>query len=191
MTLKSILPRPWLTLLFVALILITRTNSSSTILDTPDATLGVFFLAGLWAPAALTFGLMFGACMAADLLSFQLGVSDWCFTPAYVFLVPTYASLWYAGFLCRKLDITRFVDLAKIAVSLTIACAVAYFISSESFLLFGGRYPATLTSIEYWTKILPHFPHYSEWAFGYTAMGLIVAAAAKRIGYDVHSSTAG
>jgi hypothetical protein len=189
MTLKSLLPRPWLTLIFVALILVTRTNSNSAIINPPDATLGVFFLAGLWASAPLTFALLFGACMAADFASFALGVSDWCFTQAYVFLVPTYACLWCAGYLCRKLDMLRVVDLVKMAGALVVACAGAYFISSYSFFLLSGRYPETMTSIEYWTKILPHFHIYSEWAFGYTALGLAVAAAAKKFGHDIQPST--
>jgi hypothetical protein len=188
MTLKSLLPRPWLTLIFVALILVTRTNSNSAIIDPPDATLGVFFLAGLWACGSLSFGLLFGACVAADFISFALGVSDWCFTPAYVFLVPTYACLWYTGHFSRKLEISKVSGLAKLAAWLMVGCIGAYFISSQSFLMFSGRYPATLSTVEYWSKIFPHFPRYIEWAYAYTAIGLGIAFAAKKFGRDIQTS---
>ncbi len=189
MPLKSLLPRPWLTLIFVALILVTRTNSNNFLLNPPDATLGVFFLAGLWGCAPLTFGLLFGAGVLADLFSFALGVSDWCFTSAYVFLVPTYACLWYAGNACRSLNVLRVVDLVKIAAWLMVGCIGAYFLSSHSFFLFSGRYPATMTSMEYWSRILPHFPRYIEWAYIYAATGVAIAATAKKFGHDIHAAS--
>lgn len=189
MTLKSLLVRPWLTVTLIGLILITRTNSSNLVLDPPDITLAAFFIAGLFAPSALVFGLLFAAGVAADLLSFSLGVSDWCFTPAYPFLVPTYACLWYAGYVCRTTDYLKVSGAAKLIGCFVLACAGAYFISSHSFFLFSGRYDGTKTAMEYWNSILRWFPSYIAWASIYSALALAVAAVARTMSTNASSDS--
>jgi hypothetical protein len=66
-------------------------------IDLPDASWAVFFIAGVvglrwWAPAAL----MLNAGVI-DYLALLAGVSDYCVTPAYPFLIPTYLTLWASG----------------------------------------------------------------------------------------------
>lgn len=177
----SLLVRPWLTLLLVALVLVTRTNYSSAIIDTPDISLAAFFIAGLWIPSALVFGLLFIAAALADQLSFMAGVSDWCFTPAYVFLVPTYACLWYAGYLCRNADFFKVAGAAKLTVYFVLAVVAAYLISSYSFYFFSGRLTPT-TALQY-TQGLTHYfwsPYFS-WAAAYTALALGIAGVARLV----------
>jgi len=179
MNLKSLLVRPWLTLTLVILILVTRTNYSSATIETPDVTLAAFFVAGLWIPSALAFGLLFGAAALADQLSFAAGVSDWCFTPAYVFLVPTYACLWYAGYLCRKTDYFRVVGAAKVAACFVVAVVAAYLISSYSFYFFSGR--LTTTSAQKYQEGLTRFffQTYFNWAAAYAVLALGIAAVVR------------
>ena len=181
MTLKSLLARPWLTLGLIALILITRTNSASAMIFTPDVTLAAFFIAGLWIPSALVFALLFGAAALADQISFMLGMIDWCFTPAYVFLVPTYAALWFAGYFCRTTKLFSWRGGAKVAVSLTLACIVAYAISTYSFYLFSGRLVDERAIQAYKDGILHYFPNYIGWAAAYTAIALTIAFIAQAL----------
>lgn len=121
MNLKSLLVRWWLTITLVALILITRTGYANEIIYTPDVTLAAFFIAGLWIPSGLVFALLFAAAAVADQLAFASGIVKWCFTPAYVFLIPTYACLWYAGYVCRKTDLLRIAGAAKLCVYFVVA----------------------------------------------------------------------
>ena len=182
MMLKSMgarLVRPWLALALIALILVTRTNSSSLVLHPPDATLAVFFLAGLWVPSALVFALLFAAAALADQLSFMLGVVDWCFTPAYVFLVPTYACLWFAGYFCRGTDLLRVVGAARAAVSFLAATTVAYLVSTYSFLYFSGRVTTPRSIAAYHAGIAHYFPYYLGWAVFYAALALAIAYAVR------------
>ena len=185
MSLKSQLVRPWLALTLVALILITRTHSSSLNVNLPDVTLAAFFVAGLWAPSLLVFALLFAAGVAADLASFAMGVSDWCFTPAYPFLVPTYACLWYAGYVCRNTDYLKVGGAAKVVACFLLACAGAYFISSHSFYVLSGHESVSAKSaMEYWSGILKWFPSYIGWASIYSVLALAVAAVARTMSTD-------
>jgi hypothetical protein len=184
----SLLVRPWLTLLLVVLILVTRTNYSSAVIDTPDITLAAFFIAGLWIPSAFAFGLLFGAAALADQLSFMAGVSDWCFTPAYVFLVPTYASLWYAGYLCRKTDFLQVAGAVKIAVYFALAVVLAYLISSYSFYFFSGQL-SQATASQYTQSLTRYFWHpYFSWAAAYTVLAFGIAGAARVVSARTLSS---
>jgi hypothetical protein len=185
--LSSLRERPWLTVLLVALVLVTRTNYSSAVIDTPDISLAAFFIAGLWIPSLLAFVLLFGAAALADQLSFMAGVSDWCFTPAYVFLVPTYFSLWYAGYLCRKADFFQVAGAVKIAVYFVLAVVVAYLISSYSFYFFSGRLTPT-TAMQYTQGLAKYFWHpYFSWAAAYTVLALGIAAAARLVSTSAHA----
>jgi hypothetical protein len=173
--------RAWLSVLLVVLILVTRTNYSTAVIDAPDVSLAAFFLAGLWIPSRWVFALLFAVAALADQLSFMAGVSDWCFTPAYVFLVPTYASLWYAGYLCRNADLFRVAGAIKIAVYFVLAVVVAYVISSYSFYFFSGRLTPTNT-MKYTEGLLKWFWHpYFSYAAAYTALALGIAAVVRLV----------
>jgi hypothetical protein len=181
---SPVLARRWLTVALVALILVTRTNYSTAIIDTPDITLAAFFIAGLFilgprSQSLLIFGILFGACVIADLLSFAAGVSDWCFTPAYVFLVPTYASLWYAGSLCRGVNFLKVGGAVKVVACFVVAVFVAYIISSYSFYYFSGRLSPS-SALKYTQGLAHYFWHpYFSWAAAYTALAVGIAAVVR------------
>lgn len=175
MSLQSLLVRPGVVVTLFVLILFTRTNGSSLMVNPPDATLGAFFLAGLFAPSVLVFALLFGAGALADWFSFQLGVTDWCFTPAYWFLIPTYGCLWFAGYHCRKINLLSIVGAWQATGLLAVATTAAYLISTYSFFWFSGRIVNQRQIEAYEAGILQYFPTYIGWAFFYAALGLAVA----------------
>jgi hypothetical protein len=178
---SQVLVNRGLSIALVALILITRTNYSSAIIDTPDITLAAFFIAGMFIlgsrlQSTLVFGILFGACVIADLLSFAA-----CFTPAYVFLVPTYASLWFAGYLCREVDLVTVRGAVKVAAYFVIAVVVAYLISSYSFYYFSGRLSPS-SALKYTQGLAHYFWHpYFSWAAAYTVLAVGIAAVARLV----------
>lgn len=88
----------WLSIGLLAVIMLTRTQHFGSAVLLPDATLAVLFLGGLliartgWLGMAML--VAFG--MDAYALSWQ-GVSDYCMSPGYWGLIPTYALVWGAG----------------------------------------------------------------------------------------------
>jgi hypothetical protein len=161
-------------LLLMLLILVTRSQHFGTPYMPPDATWGAFFLAGLFAPAWLFAALLVVAALA-DQIAFASGVSDWCVTAAYAFLIPTYGAMWMAGYLCRG---TRFLDAVgagKLVGLLALGGAVAFAISNASFFLLSG-YFTDMSAVEYTSRVLRYAPQYLVWAGVYALGGILVAA---------------
>src|SRR3970040_1549850 len=76
----------------------TRFHHFGSAISLPDASLAIFFLAGFYLRSPLVFaGFLAEAALIDYVAITHGGVSDWCVSPAYVFLAPTYASLWFAG----------------------------------------------------------------------------------------------
>jgi hypothetical protein len=76
--------------MLIALIVFTRVPWAGAWL--PDASVAAFFLGGLYLHHHRSFALLLVAALSADLIAFRLGLApSACVTPAYFFLVPTYA----------------------------------------------------------------------------------------------------
>ena len=77
---------------FVALMIATRFHHFGTALHLPDASMALFFLGGLWPRRHLAFAAFMALAVLLDWVSVSYaGVSDFCVTPAYSFLLPAYA----------------------------------------------------------------------------------------------------
>jgi hypothetical protein len=96
---KILTQRPLLIALgLAALMAATRSHHFGSALHLPDASLAVFLLAGFLIASPVLFGVLLVEAGLIDYLAItQFGVSDYCVTQAYWFLIPTYAVLWYAG----------------------------------------------------------------------------------------------
>jgi hypothetical protein len=87
-----------ITSVLATLMLATRYHNFGSALHLPDASLAMFFLAGFYLRPAWLFPFyLLEAGLIYYLVIMLGGVSDWCVTPAYGFLIPTYACLWYGG----------------------------------------------------------------------------------------------
>ena len=101
------------------------------------------------------------------------GVSDWCVSPAYWFLIPTYACLWYGGrwyAAHRRLSLR---SLGLLCVTLFVTTSLAFLISNGSFYLFSERY-ATLDWAQYGARIAAYYPPYLLSAFAYVACAVVL-----------------
>lgn len=88
----------WLAVGLLAVIVLTRTQHFGSAVYLPDATLAVLFLGGLLIARSgwLALALVFAFAMDAYALGWK-GVSDYCMSPGYWGLIPTYALVWGAG----------------------------------------------------------------------------------------------
>lgn len=126
---------------FAALMVATRFHHFGTALHLPDASMALFFLGGLYLRRHGPFVALLALAVAIDWVAVEhSGVSDFCVTPAYAFLLPAYAVLWYGGRLCSdRLRVGWGPMLGAAAAGL--ACATLSFaISNGAFYWLGGRY---------------------------------------------------
>lgn len=142
---------------FAALMIATRFHHFGDVLHLPDASMALFFLGGLYLRRHWQFAVFIALAVAIDWIAIEhAGVSDFCVTPAYSFLLPAYAVLWYgARWYGGRLG-DGWKSLAGAAL-VAFACAwLSFAISNGAFYWLGGRYDD------------PHFAEYvaRAWQWG-------------------------
>lgn len=163
----------------MALMAATRFHHFGTPFALPDATLAIFFLAGLWLGGRYLFALLLVEAGLIDYLAIsKLGVSDFCVSQAYVFLIPTYAAMWLGGKYCRRFTTLSPLALATRFAILVVAASLAFLISNGSFFLLSGRYPAGNWA-QYLEGFTMYYPAYMISTLGYAA-GIFAAANAVK-----------
>jgi hypothetical protein len=163
-------------LILGAVMAATRFNHFGSPLNLPDASLAIFFLAGLYLARSIWFPIFIVEAGLMDWASIAGGVSDWCVTAAYGFLIPTYAALWFAGRWYRRHARMEWRTLMPLFGALGLGLVTAFTISNGSFYLFSG-YFTELAWSDYVRGVVRYFPAYAGYAFLYTTMALCVHAA--------------
>jgi len=163
-------------LLLALLMVATRFHHFGSATDLPDASLAVFFLGGFYLRRPALFGCYLAEAALIDYLAIALGgVSDWCVTPAYAFLIPTYASLWFGGVWYASRHRMEWRTLGPFFGAVLLGVSAAFLISNASFYLLSGYFPA-MSWTEYAARVAKYFPPYASAAVAY-----IVFAAALHV----------
>jgi hypothetical protein len=169
-------PEPAIAFALAALMAATRFHHFGSALHLPDASLAVFFLGGLYLRRPLAFGAYAALAALLDYLAIaQAGVSDWCVTPAYAFLLPAYACLWWAGVRCPGHERHGWRRYPRLAGALLVATALAFLISNASFYGLSG-YFGELSLAEYAARVARYFPPYLVSAMAYVAAAIALEA---------------
>ena len=147
-----------LTLLIIA----TRGHHFASINVLPSASLAVFFLAGLYLRPMWVLAGLLALCAGLDYSAITVGgVSSFCVTPAYGFLLPAYSVMWFAGRWFAKHYSFSSKALLPLLGSVTTAAIVSELFSSGGFYFFGGRY-AEPTFAVFGERLVKYFPHQIE-----------------------------
>lgn len=168
--------------IFVILALLmagTRYNHFGSSVALPDASLAVFLLAGFYLarlrlPALLAFVFLLLEAAAIDYYAIAVQeVSDWCVSPAYVFLIPAYAVMMLSGrwFAARRQK--SWGSLAVFAGVSFIASSSAFLISNAGFYLFSGRFQ-DMGAGEYAARVAQYYPPYVSSTLLYLAIAALV-----------------
>ncbi|PPD29851.1 MAG: hypothetical protein CTY19_16765 [Methylomonas sp.] len=161
----------------MALMAATRFHHFGTSFALPDASLAIFFLAGLYLGGGYLFAVLLLEAGLIDYLAItKLGVSDFCVSNAYGFLIPTYAAMWLGGTWCRQFENLKLSTLAKRFAALVVATSSAFLMSNGSFYWLSGRYPDPN-----WTQYLERFANYYPAYMGNTLLYVVVIFAAVNI----------
>lgn len=182
MKIKQWLPAQYLTIPLFTLMALTRFHHFGDSFSLPDASLAVFFLAGLgFARRWWLFGTLLLEAAIIDYVAItHFNVSAFCVSPAYLFLIPTYAVMWFAGSYCVRYKNLTASDIAlSISVS-ALATTTAFLISNGSFYLLSDRYP-DLSLVQYIDRIMQYYPLYAGAALCYALLGLIVIKLIKSL----------
>lgn len=128
--------------ILTAVMIATRYHHFGTALNLPDASMAVFFLGGLGLRRHAAYAWFMLLAVVLDGISVGLaGVSDYCVTPAYAFLLLAYAVLWYAGRAYARHLRPSFASMAGALGAALVAASLSFVVSNGSFYWLGGRYP--------------------------------------------------
>ena len=170
-------------LLLIALMAFTRGHHFSTINHLPSASWAVFFLAGFYVSSKALFPLLL---LEAGLLDYAGitygGVSSACISPAYIMLLPAYASLWFAGKWYKNRYQFNWPNLLPLTASVVVASAVSTVLSGGGFYFLSGRYPEP-TLVEYGARFINYFPSSLSNIVFYIALAMafhVLAVSANR-----------
>ncbi|SJM95218.1 hypothetical protein [Crenothrix polyspora] len=188
MNINRYLKSDYLPIPLIAAMVLTRFHHFGDALHLPDASLAVFFFAGFFRKKML---LAFLLALAAliDYVAIANGTSAWCVTPAYAFLIPTYAVMWYAGRYCSTMATMKGTEVTLSVGAmglLALATSLAFVISNGSFYVFSDRY-TEMSWLQYLDRVAHYYPLYMSSTLiygivGYALVKLIKAVAATQDG---------
>ena len=158
----------------IVLMAVTRGQHVATLHLLPDASWTVFFFAGVYLRPFWVFpGLLaFGWLLDFSAVTWG-GISDFCLSPAYVFLLPAYAALWFSGRCYGRSYAFEWRTLVPLTVSLLCGAAACELISSGGFYLFSGRFTEA-TVAEFGVRLWLYFPSNLQSMLFYTGSIAVV-----------------
>jgi len=143
----------------------TRFNHFGSTFSLPDASWAIFFLGGLYlakqarASIAVFVVLLLQAGLTDYYVTAVQGSSDWCVTPAYWFMIPTYASLWMVGRWFALRHSLEGKGMLWLVASAWGANSLAFFISNASFYVFSERF-TEMAATEYAIRVSQYYVSY-------------------------------
>ena len=177
--LSATLKKPALiTGLLVALMAATRYQHFGSATHLADASFAVLLLAGFYLRSPWVLLLLLAEAALVDYVALAGGVSGWCVTPAYAFLIPTYGALWLGGRLYRRMHSWAWKTFLPLAGMVLASVVVAFAISNTSFYLLSGYFSGMSWS-DYASGVAKYFPAYLGITCLYVALAAVVHAIAR------------
>ena len=151
----------------------------------PDASWGIFFLAGFWLRGAgrwASFNWGFALLMAEAVLIDYLvisgqGIDFWshyCVSAAYWFLIPSYFSLWLGGSWLAKHQLgLRLQTLGMATVALGASWAACYLISNGSFYWLSSSVPLPRSAAAWSANLLDWYLPFLQTTVLYVGLGAV------------------
>ncbi|MFZ2162299.1 MAG: hypothetical protein WAW02_08790 [Sideroxyarcus sp.] len=168
----------WIATALVALMAMTRFNHFGSSAALPDASYAVFFLGGLFlgrvraALAILALLLVEAALVDFYAINFA-GVSGWCVTSAYGFLVFAYSALWYVGrWYAPRHDLSGKGMLGLFAAAVG-AGSLAFVIANVSFYLLAGYFDS-MSVADFTASVAQYYGSYVTVAVIYIGCAVVV-----------------
>jgi len=174
----------WIASALMLLMVATRFNHFGSAAALPDASYAVFFLGGLFlgrarrAPAIFALLLVEAALVDYYAIHFA-GISGWCVTSAYAFLVFAYGALWLTGYWYAPRHTRTLKGLAGLLSVAAMAGSAAFVIANVSFYLLAGYFDS-MSVLQYVASVSQYYPSYVAVTVFYVAaaMGVEMALAA-------------
>lgn len=160
------------------LVAATHGHHFGSLLHLPPATWAVFFAAGFYVRRAWVFAVLLVEVVVLDYFAVTVGgISSYCVSPAYGFLLPAYGTLWMTGNWYAKRYSFNASTLPLLGASLLGSALLAELFTSGGFYFFSGRNAETsLAGLG--ENLVKYFPQSLESFAFWAGAALIVHVAA-------------
>lgn len=152
----------------LSLMLMTRGSHFLTELNLPDMSLILFLVLGFFIPSLTLFFVLFFVGALIDFGSAVFDVSKgFCLTDGYWGLIPTYAILFYSGYLLKSKNLYQHLNFY--VPILLISITFAFIISTNTYYIFSGLFG----NPSFFESILHGWNYYPEYLLTNMVYGLI------------------
>lgn len=162
-------------MLGLALCLLMALTRSGLFGSHANASWAVFFLGGAFLHGIGAFAVLCALAGVIDVVSLLRGGSAACMSPAYVFLVPAYGLLWWAG---RWAGFAQRGHLLRVALAILLGTTGAFVITSGSYFVLSKHYAMTSLA-SFSMQVAPELPEYLLTSVLYVSAGYALAAALR------------
>ncbi|GGY26868.1 hypothetical protein GCM10008098_19900 [Rhodanobacter panaciterrae] len=163
----------------------------------PDASWGIFFLAGFWLRGAgrWAFPLLMAEAVLIDYLVINSqGIDFWshyCVSVAYWFLIPSYFSLWLGGSWLAKHQVgLRLQTLGMAIVALLVSWAACYLVSNGSFYWLSNSVPLPRSLAAWFANLGDWYLPFLQTTALYVGIGAVLHVLAVQIAHALHADQA-
>jgi len=157
--------------LLLSILIVTRAHFITHI---QDASWAIFFMVGFYVRNVLGFPVFWLVAFAVDLITIEAkGGQSYCFTISYPFLIPAYASLWFAGRWFSGNYSENLKGFIYFVAAALVGITICDIISSGGFYWFSGRFTDTNFS-EFTGRIARFLPMFMKTTVMYLAIAAVV-----------------
>ena len=145
----------------------------------PDASWAVFFIGGFYLTRQWRWalGILLIEAVGVDCLAIRhYGISNYCVTLAYWFIVPAYSALWLGGAWLRRHYQQAAPDLARLCASLLLSVTLCYLLTNASFYWLGGRIEHP-SFAGWWSSFTRWYGHFLAVSCAYVALAALLHVA--------------
>ncbi|ULA63359.1 MAG: conserved membrane protein of unknown function [Nitrospira sp.] len=161
------------------LIAATRGHHFASLNHLPAASWAVFFLAGVYLRPRWVFIALLAEAAALDIVAVTWGgVSNFCVSPAYGFLLPAYGALWASGRWYASHHRDTLSTLVPLSATVLAGTAICELISSGSFYFLSGRFEHTHVA-EFAGRFAGYFPRSLSSLLFYVGLAGVIHATAR------------
>ena len=154
--------------IILSLMLMTRGSHFLTELNLPDMSLILFLILGFFIPSLTLFFALFFVGALIDFGSEVFDVSKgFCLTDGYWGLIPTYAILFYSGYLLKSKNLYQHLNFY--VPILLISITFAFIISTNTYYIFSGLFG----NPSFFESIIHGWNYYPEYLLTNMVYGLI------------------
>jgi hypothetical protein len=150
----------------------------------PDASWAIFFLSGFHLFGARAFALLMVEAVIIDYVATaHLGVSSYCLSIAYPFVLPAYAILWWAGRQAARHWHDELPHrIGWLVICLLVSASICFLLTNGSFYWLGGR--AVHPTVAGW---MSGFQRWYAYFLAVPCIYVTIALVAQALGARLHA----